>query len=92
MAGTTILFPDEPSMWSEDLRAIRTARVDQSGIFTIKAVRPGDYLVVAVPTVTNNQWNDPEYLESLRERASRISLKEGDVKQTDLIVKPLDSR
>jgi hypothetical protein len=89
VAGTTILFPDEPSMWSEDLRAIRTARVDQSGIFTIKAVRPGDYLVVAVPTVTNNQWNDPEYLESLRERASRISLKEGDVKQTDLIVKPL---
>jgi hypothetical protein len=92
VAGTTILFPDEPSMWSEDLRAIRTARVDQSGIFTIKAVRPGDYLVVAVPTVTNNQWNDPEYLESLREHASRISLKEGDVKQTDLIVKPLSNQ
>jgi hypothetical protein len=92
LAGTTILFPDEPSMWAEDLRAIRTARVDQSGIFTIKAVRPGDYLVVAVPTVTNNQWNDPEYLESLREEAKRISLKEGEVKPIDLIVKPLRSQ
>ena len=86
LAGTAILFPDEPSLWVEDLRSIRTARVDQSGIFTIKAVRPGDYLAVAVPTVTNNQWNDPEYLESLREHARRISLKEGDIKQIDLVV------
>jgi hypothetical protein len=86
LAGTTILFPDEPSLWVEDLRSVRTARVDQSGIFTIKAVRPGDYLAVAVPAVTNNQWNDPEYLESLREHAKRISLKEGDVKQIDLVV------
>lgn len=86
LAGTAILFPDEPSLWVEDLRSIRTARVDQSGIFTIKAVRPGDYLAVAVPTVTNNQWNDPEYLESLREHAKRISLKEGDIKQIDLVV------
>jgi len=87
-AGTVILFPDEPSQWVEDLKAIRTARVDQSGIFTIKAVRPGDYLAVAVPTVSNNEWNDPEYLESLREQATRISLKEGDAKQVDFVVRP----
>jgi Carboxypeptidase regulatory-like domain len=88
VAGTTILFPDEPSQWVEDLRLVRTARVDQSGIFSIKGVYPGDYLAVAVSTVTNNQWNDPEYLESLREHAKRITLKEGDVSQIDLIVKP----
>jgi hypothetical protein len=92
LAGTVILFPDEPSLWVEDMRTVRIARVDQSGAFTIKAVRPGDYLGVAVPTVTNNQWNDPDYLESLREHAKRISLKEGDVKQIDLIVKPLGSQ
>jgi hypothetical protein len=89
VAGTIILFPDEPSLWVEDLRTVRTARVDQSGLFSIKAVRPGDYLAVAVPTVTNNQWNDPEYLESLREHAKQVSLKEGDARQLDLVVKPL---
>jgi hypothetical protein len=89
LAGTIILFPDEPSLWVEDLRTVRTARVDQLGLFSIKAVRPGDYLAVAVPTVTNNQWNDPDYLESLREHAKRVSLKEGDARQLDLIVKPL---
>ncbi len=86
LAGTVILFPDEPSMWVEDLRSVRTARADQSGTFTMKGVRPGDYLAVAVPTVINNQWNDPEYLETLREHAKRIGLKEGDVKQIDLVV------
>jgi hypothetical protein len=86
LAGTMILFPDEPSLWVEDLRSVRTARADQSGPFSVKAIRPGDYLAVAVPTVTNNQWNDPEYLESLREHAKRISLKEGDAKQLDLVV------
>ena len=89
VAGTIILFPDEPSLWVEDLRTVRTARVDQSGLFSIKAVRPGDYLAVAVPTVTNNQWNDPEYLESLRDQAKRVSLKEGDARQLDLVVKAL---
>jgi hypothetical protein len=89
VSGTMILFPDEPSQWVEDLRAVRTARVDQSGTFTIKAVRPGDYLAVAVPTIMNNQWNDPEYLESLRDLARPVSLKEGEVKHIDLVVKPV---
>jgi hypothetical protein len=92
LAGTVILFPDEPSLWAEDLRGVRVARADQSGVFTIKAVRPGDYLGVAVPTVLNNQWNDPEFLESLREHATRISLKEREAKQIDFIVRPLGSQ
>jgi hypothetical protein len=87
--GTAILFPDDPSLWLEDLKAVRIARVDQAGVFTIKALRPGNYLVLAVPSVANNQWNDPEYIESLRQDAKAISVKEGEVKQIDLIVRPV---
>ena len=87
VTGTVIIFPEEGSLWVEDLRTVRTARVDQSGLFTIKAIRPGDYLAVAVPTVQNNQWNDPEYLESLRAQAKRITLSDGDTKPIDLVVK-----
>jgi hypothetical protein len=87
LAGTAILFPDDAAMWSEDLRAVRTARVDQSGVFTLKGVRPGEYLIVAVDTVTNNQWNDPEYLESLRQHGTRLTLAEGDAKRVELVVK-----
>ncbi len=84
--GTVIIFPDEAALWVEDLRTVRTARVDQAGLFTIKAIRPGEYLAVAVPTVQNNQWNDPEFLESLRAQAKRISLREGEEKHIELVV------
>lgn len=92
LAGTAILFPDEAAMWAEDLRAVRTARVDQSGLFTLKGVRPGDYLIVAVTSVANNQWNDPEYLESLREHGTRVTLAEGDTKRVELVVKSVGSQ
>jgi hypothetical protein len=91
VAGIAILFPDEGSLWVEDLRTVRTARVDQAGLFTIKAIRPGEYLVVAVPTVQNNQWNDPEYLETLRAQAKRVSLRDGENQQLELIVKAAGS-
>jgi hypothetical protein len=85
--GTAILFPDESSLWVEDLRSIRTARVDQSGVFTIKGVRPGTYYGIAAVGVSNNQWNDPEYLDSLRQDAQRVTVKEGEDQQLDLVVK-----
>jgi len=85
--GTAILFPDESSLWVEDLRSIRTARVDQSGVFTIKGVRPGTYYGIAAVGVSNNQWNDPEYLDSLRQDAQRVTVKEGEDQRLDLVVK-----
>src|SRR3954468_430006 len=85
--GTAILFPDESSLWVEDLRTVRTARVDQSGVFTIKGIRPGNYLCVAAVGVANNQWNDPEYLDSLRQDALRVTVKEGEDQRLDLTIK-----
>ncbi len=87
VTGTVIIFPDDGSQWVEDLRTVRTARVDQAGLFTIKAIRPGEYLAVAVPTIQNNQWNDPELLESLRGQAKHVSLREGEKSQIELTVR-----
>jgi carboxypeptidase family protein len=85
--GTALLFPDESSLWVEDLRTVRTARVDQSGVFTIKGVRPGSYYCIAATGISNNQWNDPEYLDSLRQDAHRVTVKEGEDQRLDLVVK-----
>jgi len=87
LEGTAIVFPDDPALWLEDLRAVRVARVDQSGVFTIKGLRPGKYLCVAVSSAINNQWNDPDYIESLREEAKPINVEEGEMKKIDLVVK-----
>jgi hypothetical protein len=89
--GTVILFPEDTQLWAEDARLVRATRPDQSGLFTMKAVRPGEYLAVALPTVQNNQWFDPEYLESLREQATRLTLREGERPQIELTIKAAPS-
>jgi len=91
-AGTVILFPDDNGLWAEDLRTVRTARPDQTGIFTLRAIRPGDYLAIALTSVQNNLWNDPEFLESLRDQATRVKLSEGDRPQLELTVKDMTPR
>jgi hypothetical protein len=37
-----------------------------------------DYLAIALEYVLDGDWNDPQFLESLRERATRVSLREGE--------------
>jgi hypothetical protein len=82
-----MLFPGESSLWVEDPRTVRTARVDQSGVFTIKGIRLGNYLCIASVGISNNQWNDPEYLDSLRQDAQRVTVKEAEEQRLDLIIK-----
>jgi hypothetical protein len=57
---------------------VRTMRSDKAGIFKIAALPPGDYLAVALEYVLDGDWNDPQFLESLRSQAVRISLNEGE--------------
>jgi hypothetical protein len=59
-------------------------RPDQDGRFKLRTLRPGNYYVAAVEAVENGQWMDPEYLETLRARATRISLGEGETKSIGL--------
>jgi Carboxypeptidase regulatory-like domain len=87
LEGVFILFPDEASGWAEDLRQVRTGRPGQNGAIVLKAIRPGAYLAAAVPSATASQWNDPEYLESLRAQAKPITLKENEPAQIDVVVK-----
>jgi hypothetical protein len=40
--GTAILFPDESSLWIEDLRTVRTTRVDRLDLTVKRPVSNGD--------------------------------------------------
>ena len=59
-------------------------RPDQQGEFQIKGLPPGDYLIIAVDYVQDGMWNDPEYLESIRRHAERMTLKEGESRSISL--------
>jgi Carboxypeptidase regulatory-like domain len=73
-----IVFADDQSKWAEDSRMVRTVRSDKAGTFKLTALPPGDYQAIALEYVLDGDWNDPQFLESLREGASRISLREGE--------------
>jgi hypothetical protein len=72
--GTVVVFPVRSDKWFEGSRFVRAARPDQRGRFQIKGLPPGEYLAVALDYVEEGAWNEPEYLESLRERAQRLTL------------------
>ncbi len=56
---------------------MRAARPDQQGQWEIKALPAGEYFAVALDYVEDTAWYDPEYLESLREYAEKLTLGEG---------------
>ena len=85
--ATLILFPDDPGKWRESSRLIRTARPDQSGAFEMKLVPPGDYLVAAVDFAQDGDWNDPEYLKSLQDRSTRVTLRDAEHSSVALVLR-----
>jgi Carboxypeptidase regulatory-like domain len=84
---TVLAFPTDTSMWRAQARQIMTARPDQTGKYTIRALPPGSYYVVAVDPSEQGEWFEPAYLEQQRTGASEISIAEGDSKTLDLRVR-----
>jgi hypothetical protein len=75
-AGTVILFPEDSAKWADNPRSIRTTRPDQSGAFEFRLVPAGEYLMAPVEYVQEGDWYDPEFLQGLREHATKLTIGE----------------
>ena len=85
--GTVVVFADDSAKWREGSRAIRTRRLDQRGLFTFKGLPAGDYFLVALDSVQEGQWYDPEFLERLKRRARRVTIADAESKHVDLVLR-----
>lgn len=85
--GTVLLFPEDRQKWAEDSRLTRIARPDLNGTFEFRNVIPGDYFAVPLEYVRDREWVDPEFLENLRERATRVRVDETGAAPLSLILK-----
>jgi hypothetical protein len=85
--GSVLLFPSDASKWLEAAGTSRSARPDQSGRFRFESVRPGDYLAIALEYVRQWQVNDPEFLEELRQKATKLTVEEGESAQLAVAIK-----
>jgi hypothetical protein len=79
--ATVIVFADDPNQWAFPTRYVRMARADAQGRYAVRGL-PGDatYLVAAVDSLEEGEWQDAEYLERLREPASRVTIRDGETK------------
>jgi hypothetical protein len=85
--SSIVVFPGDSSRWTYQSRYIRTARVDQEGRFRLRNLPPyDDYRIVAVRELEDGRWSDPEFLESMRDSAARVTLNEGQTAVQDLKV------
>jgi protocatechuate 3,4-dioxygenase beta subunit len=85
--GTVIVFAEDSAKWREGSRTIRATRLDQRGLFTFKGLPAGDYFLVALDSVQEGQWYDPEFLEGLKSRARRVAIADAESKQVDLVLR-----
>ena len=87
--AAVLVFPEDDTRWSFASRFIRTTRPDTEGRFELTALPPsGSYRIVALPSLEEGQAYDPEFLASVRDRAERLSLVEGETKAIDLRLRP----
>ena len=84
---SVIVFADEPARWVFPTRYVRSVRGNQQGTFALRGLPGGvGYLAVAVNYLEEGEAQDPEFLRQLRDRASSVSLREGETKTVELRV------
>jgi hypothetical protein len=88
IGATVIIVPmlaDGRAIWTPN--RIRETRTSTSGVFNVKGLPPGDYLVVAIDDATAEGWQDPRRLAALRPLASRFRLRDAETVSLVLTIK-----
>ena len=78
-----LIFSSDRERWYPGSRFFRRSRPEAAGNFTVRGLPPGEYFVAAVPSGASvlkdgvDAWQDPEFLESISQRATRATLGDG---------------
>jgi hypothetical protein len=80
------VFPQDRDKWTPGSRYFRSGRPDQDGRFKLTSLVPGEYFVIALDYMDASEWTDPEFLERIRTKATKLSISEGETKSVDLKV------
>lgn len=78
---SVIVFATDASKWGDRSRFVATARPSQDGTFVVRGLPPDEYYAVALPVAVGTEWQDPNYLKTLQDRAMRFFLGDGEQKK-----------
>jgi protocatechuate 3,4-dioxygenase beta subunit len=83
---SVVAFASDPDKWGAGTRFILTARPDQHGRFALTGLPPGEYVVAALAYLERGDSEDPEFLASIKAKATPVSLAEGEQRSLALRV------
>jgi hypothetical protein len=78
--AVVVVFASDSTRWGLFSRFVTGARAGRDGQFSVSALPPAAYLVLAVPDLRPGGWFDPEFLEWARPYAEAFSLGTGERK------------
>jgi hypothetical protein len=81
-----VLFPADENQWTPESRYVRATRPGLKDVYRFQRLLPHDYLLATVATVEPGRWQDPEFLRSVRDRAVRVSVGDGETRVQNLKV------
>jgi protocatechuate 3,4-dioxygenase beta subunit len=82
---TVVVFSADETKWTLPMtRWTQSARPDQEGRFRIRNLPAGSYYAVAVDYVAQGEWNDPQWLTRMRDRAITFRVSESSATSLNL--------
>jgi len=82
-----VVFPDDPALWAFPARHVRALKTAADGTFRVRGLPPHQsYFAVAVDYLDDGETQDPEFLEGLRDKATRFSIDYGESRSLALRV------
>lgn len=79
--AVVMIFPEAPEYrTAPHNRFVATGRTGADGKFDVRALPAATYFAVAVPSLADGEWAEPEQLERMASRATRFTLAEGESK------------
>jgi hypothetical protein len=82
-----VVFATDAAKWTDRSRFIALGRPDQDGTFTVRGLPPDEYFAVALTGTQGSEWQDPDFLKVLQDRATRFFLGEGEQKNLALTLR-----
>ena len=79
--ATIVVFDMDRQHWSATSRFLATATTGLDGSFSVLALPAGQYFAAAVDRIVDGEWQNPEFLATLVQDASTVSLNEGQALQ-----------
>jgi hypothetical protein len=88
-SGSVVIFPADRSKWKSPARWSRWVKPNHAGTFLVDDLPAGDYLAIASADVDDAVWSNEEYLDRLRDDATRVALRDH---ETTILTLSRDSR